>query len=208
MTHLSPDQLLDVAEGTSEEPTHLGSCAACRRELEGLRSVMASLDRSDVPEPSPLFWDHLSSRVSEAVEAVGPHSQRAPVVLRRFVFSVAALAAAAALVLAVAVSRRSAPVAAPTSTLALGAAPVPASAGSAGLVPASPDPRPLLVEPDDDQSLSFVADLAHDIDMDPTLATGLTREDAADHAISHLSEGELQELVELLKAELPRKQVS
>jgi hypothetical protein len=200
MTHLSPDQLLDVAEGTSAEPPHLSSCAACRRELASLRSVMASVMaptvRPGVPEPSPLFWEHLSSRVSDAVEAAGPVGR--PVsVFRRFVFPVAALAAAAALVFAVAVSRRAAPVPAPAAAL-----------GDAAALAAAPaEPQPLLVDADD-QSLGFLADLAHEIDMDPTLATGLTREDAADHAISHLSEGELRELVELLKAELPRKQVS
>ena len=204
MNHLSSDQLLDVAEGTCAEPAHVGSCAACQHELAELRSVMASLDRSDVPEPSPLFWDHLSSRVHEAVEDAGPESRRAPI-LRRILFPMAALAAAAALVFAVAISRRAVPVAVPTSAIA---APTSALSAIAPPVPPAGDSRPLLIEPGDDQSLSYVADLAHDMDMDPTLATGLTREDAADHAISHLSEGELQELVELLKAELPRKQIS
>jgi hypothetical protein len=159
-----------------------------------MASVMAPTVRPGVPEPSPLFWEHLSSRVSDAVEAAGPVGR--PVsVFRRFVFPVAALAAAAALVFAVAVSRRTAP------------APAAAQGDAAALVPAPAEPQSLLVDADD-ESLGFLADLAHEIDLDPTLATGLTREDAADHAISHLSEGELRELVELLKAELPRKQVS
>ncbi|HXD74931.1 MAG TPA: hypothetical protein VN628_14380, partial [Vicinamibacterales bacterium] len=42
------------------------------RELAGLRAMMseAAID-SDVPEPSPLFWNHLSSRVHDAVADEG-----------------------------------------------------------------------------------------------------------------------------------------
>src|SRR3990172_7363638 len=71
MSHLRPEELLDLAEGTrsGELPLHLASCDACRRELSDLRATLATVAEVEVPEPSPLFWDHLSARVRQAVEA-------------------------------------------------------------------------------------------------------------------------------------------
>src|SRR5882757_4935551 len=73
MTHLTPEQFVDVADGTAPESSlpHLSGCDACRRQLAEMRASLSEMsagaDRVDVPEPSPLFWDHLSSRVREAV---------------------------------------------------------------------------------------------------------------------------------------------
>ena len=71
MAHLTESELLDLAEGAQPELSagHLASCEACRRQLMDLRSVMTATAAVDVPEPSPLFWEHLSARVREAVEA-------------------------------------------------------------------------------------------------------------------------------------------
>jgi hypothetical protein len=74
MRHLTPEQFVDVAEGTRPESAipHLASCDACRLELAGLRAMMAETadevaGHDGVPEPSPLFWNQLSSRVRNAV---------------------------------------------------------------------------------------------------------------------------------------------
>jgi hypothetical protein len=69
--HLKPEELVDLAEGTIAEASvpHLATCAACRGQLEMLRAMEARARDFDVPEPSPLFWDHLSSRVQEAIAA-------------------------------------------------------------------------------------------------------------------------------------------
>ena len=69
MTHLSPEQLLDVADGTRPdgEFPHLQSCAICAREVADLRGTIDAAADVDVPEPSPLFWTHLSQRVRDAV---------------------------------------------------------------------------------------------------------------------------------------------
>ena len=73
MRHLTPEQFVDVADGTAPESSlpHLSGCDACRRQLAEMRASLSEMsagaDRVDVPEPSPLFWDHLSSRVREAV---------------------------------------------------------------------------------------------------------------------------------------------
>src|SRR5262245_33986393 len=75
--HLTPAVLIDLAEGTQSEDAfpHLGTCAHCRRQLTELRAALRmAASSTEVPEPSPLFWDHLSSRVREAVASELPHS--------------------------------------------------------------------------------------------------------------------------------------
>jgi anti-sigma-K factor RskA len=69
MSHLTPEQLLDVAEETRArtEFPHVSACPACQRQVAELRDMMAATAAVEMPEPSPLFWDHLSARVREAV---------------------------------------------------------------------------------------------------------------------------------------------
>ena len=71
MRHLHPDELIDLAEGTRPESSapHLRSCEACRRQLADARATIAAASDVEVPEPSPLFWDHFSVRVREAIAA-------------------------------------------------------------------------------------------------------------------------------------------
>ena len=71
--HLQPDELIDLAEGTRAESsaTHLAECAVCRLQLAELKAMMSAAADVDVPEPSPLFWDHFSARVRQAVDAEG-----------------------------------------------------------------------------------------------------------------------------------------
>src|SRR5882672_6327580 len=76
MNHLGPDELIDLAEGVRQEidAPHLASCAACQHQLTELRVALlafATAPAAEVPEPSPLFWDHFSARVREAVAAEG-----------------------------------------------------------------------------------------------------------------------------------------
>ena len=71
MSHLTPEQFVDLAEGARPETSmpHLASCDTCRRQLADVRAMMPDAATADVPEPSPLFWAHLSARVNEAVAA-------------------------------------------------------------------------------------------------------------------------------------------
>jgi len=72
MWHLSPEVLLDLAEGTQPDRavSHLATCNRCQRRLAELREAVAAARMAhEVPEPSPLFWDHLSARVRDAVAA-------------------------------------------------------------------------------------------------------------------------------------------
>jgi len=75
--HLSPDALVDLAERTANDADvpHLRTCERCRRQLDELRTMMSAAADVDVPEPSPLFWQHFSSRVQEAVSAEGQPGQ-------------------------------------------------------------------------------------------------------------------------------------
>ncbi|MCC7177846.1 MAG: hypothetical protein IT177_05580 [Acidobacteria bacterium] len=69
MKHLTPDELIDAAEGTLdvERQHHVDTCEACRGEAEALRALLREATGMRLPEPSPLFWDHFSARVRAAV---------------------------------------------------------------------------------------------------------------------------------------------
>jgi hypothetical protein len=73
MSHLSRDRLLEAVEAEaspeSESAAHLASCWRCRSEVEALRRTLRDVRAVDVPEPSPLFWDHLTQRVRAAIDA-------------------------------------------------------------------------------------------------------------------------------------------
>jgi hypothetical protein len=79
VTHLTPDELVDAAEGTLDGRRlhHIAICKSCRRELDALAGVMHDAAPLPVPEPSPLFWDHFSARVRAAIEAEGVSRDRA-----------------------------------------------------------------------------------------------------------------------------------
>ena len=69
MSHLSRDERLLALDGALEAPrqAHLASCPSCRTDVETLGRVVARVRAVDVPEPSPLFWDHLAARVGDAI---------------------------------------------------------------------------------------------------------------------------------------------
>jgi hypothetical protein len=88
-----------VIEGTADAPArrHVEICDRCRREVTALAHVVGELRAVEMPEPSPLFWDHLSRRIGERVRATDPAPASAGDVWRwpraRAVLSVAALCA-------------------------------------------------------------------------------------------------------------------
>jgi len=69
MTHLSPAEFVDLVDGTlaASRAAHAESCAECRREAALVRSTLREAQGVEMPEPSPLFWDHFSDRVRGAV---------------------------------------------------------------------------------------------------------------------------------------------
>jgi hypothetical protein len=66
--HLSPEDLVTALDGTlsREQQGHLHACDACRSSLADLQGALSAARGDAVPEPSPLFWDHLSARIQSA----------------------------------------------------------------------------------------------------------------------------------------------
>jgi hypothetical protein len=60
------------------------------------------------------------------------------------------------------------------------------------------------VTSDDDASLTVVASLTDDVDMETAREAGLAPRGSAEHAVTHMSAGELRELGRLLQEELAR----
>jgi hypothetical protein len=73
-THLGSDDFIAALEQPPAGPVaaHLASCASCRDELAALRAQLDELAGIDVPDPSPLFWDHFAARVREATARAEP----------------------------------------------------------------------------------------------------------------------------------------
>jgi hypothetical protein len=70
-THLSESEFVDLAEDALDprRAAHAESCASCREQADALRAMLRDAASVEVPEPSPLFWDHLSARVRDEVAA-------------------------------------------------------------------------------------------------------------------------------------------
>ena len=206
--HLKPEELVDLAEGTRAEASapHLVGCERCRRELDDLRATLRSMAGEIVPEPSPLFWDHLQARVRVAVAAEGAPS-RFPhwdwLLRPRVLVPLGALAALALAVMITMPSQVTLP------RLPERPAVVAENAPSAGSELPGSSRLELLNDSlaDDDPSLQLVADLTETLDVNAIGDAGLAGRGSAEHAVTHLNASELQELQRLLAQELNRKTV-
>jgi hypothetical protein len=203
--HLNIDQLVDIAEGTRPEASapHLAACESCRAQLDDLRATLSAARDVSVPEPSPLFWDHLSARVSEAVAAdarLPPSRSFGGALAAMFsskAFHAGVLSAALGLLIAVVLVPRAhapAPIASPPRIVL-----TPKAVADA----VTPTERLLDVAPED-ASLTLVASLTDDVDLDTAREAGLAPGGSAEHAVTHMSDGELRELGRLLREELAR----
>jgi hypothetical protein len=193
MRHLTSEQLVDVAEGVRTEPSmpHLQSCAACRAKLAELRTTLSAAGDVDVPEPSPLFWDHFSARVHEAVEAERANGTMAFGRWPAWRTVPLWLGSLAAVLLAIVMMTRSRVPEAP------------ATPGPLAVVAESPAEVPTIV---DDASLSLVADLVTDLDWDGAVEAGLIPHvGSADDVVTALNDDERRELNQLLRVEIEEK---
>ena len=152
--------------------------------------IVAALREVEVPEPSPLFWEHLSQRVHDAVADEPPPSRGWS---SRFNVAWAAgvLGATAAVVLAVVVTtHHSGPEGRNQAAL---------TTGPAGVAQVS-DSAPAL---EDDASWAVMGDLASQMDFEEAAAAGLiATPGSADRALGQLSEDEQRSAVELLQQEI------
>lgn len=181
MTHLAADELADAFEHRLEPSRqgHLDACASCRQQLADLDAVFDAARGVEVPEPSPLYWQHLSARVRTAIDAETAAAGGWRDWLRWPVLAPVAALALLVMALAVALPRET------TVDHDL-------SAGESS-------------DTSFDDRFAIVADLVGDLDWDTAVSAGLTvPPDAADRALLELTTPEQQELTRLLRAELTR----
>ncbi len=197
-THLSPEELVDLIEGTlsAARAAHVAGCARCRRRQEEVSAALSLARAVDVPEPSPLFWEHFSARVREAVhrEAVAPRRELSEWWRRRLAVG---LAAAVVAVLAIGtllgrlvVGSRQADVA-PTFV-----ADTRQSDRAASVDTASPD------QPEVDWAI--IVAMAEELEPNPEDLGLLVDQTTLEAAAELLSPAERQALAQLIEAELKR----
>jgi hypothetical protein len=189
MKHLTAIEIVDLLDGRLDtaRAAHIEDCAMCRAQADQLR---ATLDAAvfDVPEPSPLYWDHFSAQVRDRIGA--ENIERAGFLGWFGAWPRTALATCAALVLltvvGVSVMRRSDPT-------------------SAGQTAPSTTVDALFV--DDlaaDEAWAEVRKAAESIGWDEVDQAGITAPGTAERAIGELSDRERRELISLLEAEMKR----
>ncbi|MGH9386194.1 MAG: hypothetical protein ACRD2N_18105 [Vicinamibacterales bacterium] len=182
MKHLASDQLIDAVDDTLslDARRHLETCARCRAQREELSLALRATQHTDVPEPSPLFWELFSGRVRSAIAAENAPAQEWSHWLRL-------------------------PVLAPLAGLAIviGALVVTLPNGTGTLpVDVAQTQTDVLLN---DDGWMLVADAVGDIDWDTATAAGLTvAPGAADQVVMELTADERRELTSILQAELLR----
>jgi hypothetical protein len=195
--HLTPEQLIDIVEGTRSENAepHLRSCEICRHQIGALRAAMSSAAQVDVSEPSPLFWDHFSQRVRAAVDAEGAPARGGIWGMRgllRWSWSTVAIGGVvAALALAVYLTAPRSPTRPPSTDDTA------AAVTEGALLPLGSI---------DDPSLALVADLTGQLDADAVNETTWTNHaGAVDEVVSTLTIEERVELQRLLQEVLAKR---
>lgn len=155
--------------------------------------LIARLRAEEVPEPSPLFWEHLSQRVHDAVAAE-------PIPSRRWfsgltaVWAGGAVAAIAVVLIGVSLSVRRPSVDTGSAGSAAITQSVAADAAAAG------QSLPAI---DDDVSFAVMEELASEIDFEEAGAAGLmVSPGAAEDAVTKMSGEDQRALVELLQEEI------
>jgi hypothetical protein len=194
--HLSASELVDLAERTlaSDRAAHVDTCPSCAAAGRDLRATLhgALSAREEVPEPSPLFWDHLSSRVQHAIvhDAPSPASWWAA--------GPRTLAPLATFALVVLVLTMMLPRHVQRSTSPVGGTP------SAAIVDTDRPFDPALDSTTAD-AWEMLTAAAADLEWDAAHEAGMAVHPAAiDRAVQQLAPDELTELGRLLQTELKR----
>jgi hypothetical protein len=185
MSHLTADELVDAAEGTLNPArlVHVSECAICRGEAERLGTALRAATEADIPEPSPLFWEQLSSRVHHAIATEDVTPRRwAPAWLGWPV--VAPIAALALIVIALAAALTRGP-----------AAPVPSDAEPAAVVAARD------LDTLGEEQWAVVSEIVGLVDVEEAREAGIVvRPGDVEEAALELTAAEQQVLVDLVKA--------
>jgi anti-sigma factor RsiW len=182
MTHFTPEELVDALDGTlgANRRAHLDTCDQCRREAASLHALMSDLRSSEVPEPSPLFWDRLSARVRQTIDEEPLSAPR-----RWFQWPVLVPVAGLAMLVIALIGALAQPTVSNSEATAVAAMSEPLDAVDA------------------ESEWALLADLVADLDYEAANEQGIaTPVGAADAAVWQLSLGEQEELLRLLRAEL------
>lgn len=194
--HLSDVELVDYTDGALPEAraTHLESCGDCRARAESFRSLTAAVLQSgarDVPEPSPLFWEHFSQHVRDGLHERQPLSASGWLLARFPAWGVAALVA---IVAGIVLSQYSRPatVLAPAPAIVMGE---PSAVAS--------DDRAL--DLDDDADWALVRVVADDLEWDDAAEAGIqARPGSVERVALEMSAVEREELARLIETEMKR----
>ena len=222
MSHLTPEELLDLVEGTEAfDPVdrevlteHLAACAECHRQYEDARAMLVAAAETPVEEPSPLFWNHLSARVRQAVAAQstppGSWMDRLGVLVSVSQWRwTASAAGVAVLVVAATVTfnrTADAPVR-PSVDAETDYAVMTAHAPGTDVKDVEDVANAADVIAAEQASLTLLADLAGDLSWDDASEAGLMmRRGTVERAISELTAEERIELQRILQAELKKGQ--
>jgi hypothetical protein len=199
MTHLSESEFVDLVEdgGDPRRAAHVETCASCREQADALRGLLRQAETVEVPEPSPLFWEHLSNRVRADV-AAGPGPGAGSGWHWFGIRGLVPLAAAAALIVAVFSGVLLVRAARDGRTGMLAADRI---AGVAP-APARPDGTP---DAENAEVWAVLTAAASDVAFEDAHDAGMHVYPAAiDHAVQDLTAAELNELGRLLQSELKR----
>ncbi len=191
MNHLDEDELVDLVDGAlpAARAAHVDGCDRCRVQAEDLRVVLREARSVDVPEPSPLFWEHFSARVRDEVarEERGAAPAWGGWLRARVIPGVALLGVVIALVVTMTRWR------APTRDHVDSAR---ATTGSADVSDAESLETP---------EWALMVNVTQDLEWEERQAADLmVRPGTAERALLQLSPDERRELVRLLRAELER----
>lgn len=201
MKHLSPSEFVDLADGTLPpgRAGHAEGCDACRAQGALVREALRATSAPEIPEPSPLFWEHFSARVREGVATQELRTAwswlggREPWRL------------AAAFAIVVAVVSTAWLVRAPRSSPSQVVAPVTHEHSASTLVPNHSGDINAGVDPGNAEVWAVLTAAAADMAIEDAGAAGMKPHPAAvDRAVQGMNTAELNELGRLLQSELKR----
>lgn len=202
MTHLRETEFVDFAEGTlgASRSAHLEACASCRERAEEIAAALREASAVEMPEPSPLYWEHFSARVHDQVahEALDRGSSWTTIAVRVLM----PLAVAAAVVVAIVSAGILPRLASPSATSpALG--PGHATAAATEPTPLAAGETDAAVDAKNAEVWDVLTAAASDMAIDDAHAAGMgIRPGAVDHAVTHMDQAELTELGRLLQTEM------
>ena len=188
MKHLDDERLVEAAEGRLDgvETLHLEGCASCQAQVRELRAVLARVVTVEDPEPSPLFWEHFRSRVSDAI-VPGPAPASASAGFRWL--AAATSAVTIALIVLTMIGRGP------------GVEPVQEDVASRAAAASHVDTDDM----EADEAWALVRSVADDLDYDAAREAGVAPASGAlERAALELSPSEQSALVRLLEEEMKR----